>query len=202
MSKFYLVVGEAIFIIALCVVAFLMFRQHPPAAGAVHVDIKLPDSRAQVYLQHDSIGRNTFLVQHPGGSVEKLTADDLAQRLYVSASNAGGGGFLGANSTVVLVWLGIGFLGQLLFTGRMLVQWLASEKKGKSVVPPLFWWMSLIGSLLLLAYFLWRRDPIGLLGQAFGSFIYLRNILWILEGGKLSRVEVEGEASEPLTQPS
>jgi lipid-A-disaccharide synthase-like uncharacterized protein len=61
----------------------------------------------------------------------------------------------------------------------MVVQWLASERRGKSVVPPLFWWMSLMGSLLLLSYFLWRRDPIGLLGQAFGSFIYLKNILWI-----------------------
>jgi len=67
----------------------------------------------------------------------------------------------------------------VLFTGRMVVQWIASERRGKSIVPPLFWWMSLIGSLLLLSYFLWRRDPIGLLGQAFGSFIYLKNILWI-----------------------
>jgi lipid-A-disaccharide synthase-like uncharacterized protein len=195
-------VGEAIFIVLLCIVAFLMFRQHPPAVGAVHVDIKLSDSRAQVYLQHAADGRNTYLVEHPGGSVEKLTADDLAQRLFATAGNAGVGGFLGANSTVVLVWLGIGFLGQLLFTGRMVVQWVASEKKGKSVVPPMFWWMSLIGSLLLLAYFLWRRDPIGLIGQAFGSFIYLRNILWIMEGGKLGPIEIEGEASEPMTQPS
>ena len=61
----------------------------------------------------------------------------------------------------------------------MIVQWVASEKRKKSVVPPLFWWMSLAGSLLLLSYFLWRRDPIGLLGQAFGIFVYLNNLYLI-----------------------
>ncbi|MGA3068148.1 MAG: lipid-A-disaccharide synthase N-terminal domain-containing protein [Tepidisphaeraceae bacterium] len=86
---------------------------------------------------------------------------------------------MGLSSPVVLFWLTVGFVGQLLFTGRFVVQYIASERKKKSVVPPVFWWFSLIGSLILLSYFLWRRDPIGLLGQAFGSFIYLRNILWI-----------------------
>jgi lipid-A-disaccharide synthase-like uncharacterized protein len=97
--------------------------------------------------------------------------------LYEAGKSSGG--VLGLSSGVVALWLAIGFLGQVLFTGRMVVQWIVSERKGKSVVPPLFWWMSLIGSLLLLSYFLWRRDPIGLLGQAFGSFVYLKNILWI-----------------------
>jgi lipid-A-disaccharide synthase-like uncharacterized protein len=74
----------------------------------------------------------------------------------------------------------------------MIVQYVASQRKGTSVVPPMFWWMSLVGSLLLLAYFLWRRDPIGLLGQAFGSFVYLRNIIWILEGYRVpARVTAE-----------
>jgi lipid-A-disaccharide synthase-like uncharacterized protein len=67
----------------------------------------------------------------------------------------------------------------------MLVQGLASERSGKSVVPPMFWWMSLVGSLMLLCYFMWRRDPIGLIGQAFGSFIYLKNILWIRNEGRV-----------------
>jgi lipid-A-disaccharide synthase-like uncharacterized protein len=61
----------------------------------------------------------------------------------------------------------------------MVVQWIVSEKSKKSVVPPVFWWMSLIGSSMLMAYFLWRRDPIGLLGQTFGWFIYVRN-LWLI----------------------
>jgi lipid-A-disaccharide synthase-like uncharacterized protein len=70
----------------------------------------------------------------------------------------------------------VGLLGQVLFTGRMIVQWLASEKKHESVVPPVFWWMSLIGSLMLLSYFTWRRDIVGILGQGFGLAIYLRNL--------------------------
>ncbi|MBC7784929.1 MAG: lipid-A-disaccharide synthase N-terminal domain-containing protein [Burkholderiales bacterium] len=77
------------------------------------------------------------------------------------------------------IWVSIGLLGQVLFTGRMIVQWLASERSKKSVVPPVFWWMSLAGSTMLMVYFLWRRDPIGLLGQSFGWFIYLRN-LWMI----------------------
>ncbi|HTW93584.1 MAG TPA: lipid-A-disaccharide synthase N-terminal domain-containing protein, partial [Tepidisphaeraceae bacterium] len=71
----------------------------------------------------------------------------------------------------------------------------ASERQGKSVVPALFWWMSLVGSLLLLAYFLWRRDPIGLLGQAFGSFVYLKNILWIL--GESRQAELVMAKAQP-----
>jgi lipid-A-disaccharide synthase-like uncharacterized protein len=77
------------------------------------------------------------------------------------------------------LWVGLGLLGQVLFTGRMIVQWLVSEKQKRSVVPPIFWWMSLIGSTMLMVYFLWRRDPIGLLGQSFGWFIYVRN-LWMI----------------------
>jgi lipid-A-disaccharide synthase-like uncharacterized protein len=67
--------------------------------------------------------------------------------------------------------VGLGLLGQVLFTGRMLVQWLASEKQKRSVVPVAFWWMSLIGATMLLVYFTWRRDIVGVLGQATGWFI-------------------------------
>jgi lipid-A-disaccharide synthase-like uncharacterized protein len=59
------------------------------------------------------------------------------------------------------------------------VQWLASEKHKKSVVPPMFWWMSLVGSTVLLLYFVWRKDVVGVLGQAFGWSIYIRNLLLI-----------------------
>lgn len=77
------------------------------------------------------------------------------------------------------VWLGIGFLGQLLFTSRFLVQWIASERQRSSVIPLAFWWLSLAGGVTLLAYALWRRDPVFILGQATGLFIYLRNLMLI-----------------------
>jgi lipid-A-disaccharide synthase-like uncharacterized protein len=75
------------------------------------------------------------------------------------------------------VALGLG--GQLLFTGRMLVQWFASEKSKRSVIPVAFWWMSLIGSTMLLIYFIWRRDIVGIIGQATGWVIYIRNLVLI-----------------------
>ena len=76
-------------------------------------------------------------------------------------------------------WLAFGYTGQALFTGRMLVQWIATERKRQSVVPVLFWWLSLLGGLVLLIYFLRRGDPVGVVGQLFGSVVYARNLLLI-----------------------
>jgi lipid-A-disaccharide synthase-like uncharacterized protein len=76
-------------------------------------------------------------------------------------------------------WMVFGFLGQLLFSGRWLVQWLISEKAGRSVVPTLFWYLSLVGGLILLAYSLHLRDPVFILGNSINSVIYLRNLFLI-----------------------
>lgn len=77
------------------------------------------------------------------------------------------------------LWLVIGFSGQLLFTSRFLVQWIASERARRSVVPLAFWWFSLAGGATLLAYALWRRDPVFAVGQASGLVIYTRNLMLI-----------------------
>jgi lipid-A-disaccharide synthase-like uncharacterized protein len=77
------------------------------------------------------------------------------------------------------LWLAIGFLGQLMFTSRFLVQWITSERRRRSVVPTAFWWLSLGGASLLLAYAVWRRDPVFILGQAFGFVVYTRNLILI-----------------------
>ena len=77
------------------------------------------------------------------------------------------------------VWLVIGFLGQSLFSGRFLVQWIASERQGRSVVPVAFWYFSLAGGLTLLAYAIYRRDPVFMLGQFSGLFDYARNLYFI-----------------------
>ncbi|MBL8639951.1 MAG: lipid-A-disaccharide synthase N-terminal domain-containing protein [Alphaproteobacteria bacterium] len=76
-------------------------------------------------------------------------------------------------------WLVLGFFGQAMFSGRFLVQWLASERVKKSIVPNLFWWFSLGGGVILLIYAIHRRDPVFIVGQAAGLFIYLRNIYLI-----------------------
>lgn len=77
------------------------------------------------------------------------------------------------------MWLIVGFSGQACFTSRFLVQWLASEKLKKSVIPITFWYLSLIGGAILLVYALYRRDPVFILGQATGLFIYLRNLYFV-----------------------
>ena len=87
--------------------------------------------------------------------------------------------------TTVTLWLGVGLLGQALFFSRFFVQWLASERAGRSVFPMAFWYFSLAGGVLLLTYAAWRRDPVFILGQTTGTFIYLRNI-WLRKHEKQS----------------
>ncbi len=76
-------------------------------------------------------------------------------------------------------WVAFGLFGQLMFTGRFLVQWIASERARKSVVPLSFWYLSMAGGLILLAYAIYRRDVVFILGQSTGVFIYARN-LWLI----------------------
>lgn len=73
----------------------------------------------------------------------------------------------------------LGFIGQFFFSMRFVVQWIASEKHKKSVVPLSFWIFSIIGSALLLIYAIYRKDPVFILGQAPNLFIYFRN-LWFI----------------------
>ncbi len=77
-------------------------------------------------------------------------------------------------------WVVLGFVAQAMFTMRFFVQWLASERAGRSVIPLAFWIFSIGGGLLLLLYALYRRDPVFIAGQAFGVFVYLRNLQFVL----------------------
>lgn len=74
-------------------------------------------------------------------------------------------------------WVAIGFAGQACFFSRFLVQWIASERAGRSVVPRAFWYLSIAGSLVILSYAIWRRDPVFSVGQSIGLFIYTRNLI-------------------------
>jgi lipid-A-disaccharide synthase-like uncharacterized protein len=76
-------------------------------------------------------------------------------------------------------WLVLGFVAQALFASRFVVQWISSERAGQSVVPIAFWYLSLGGALLLLIYAIYRRDPVFILGQSMGGFIYARNLALI-----------------------
>jgi lipid-A-disaccharide synthase-like uncharacterized protein len=87
------------------------------------------------------------------------------------------------HETIPAGWLVFGFLGQAMFSGRFLVQWIVSERKRASVIPRAFWWLSLAGGLLLLAYAVHRRDPVFILGQGAGLLVYGRNLALLRGAG-------------------
>lgn len=91
------------------------------------------------------------------------------------------------------IWIAIGFLGQGLFFGRWIIQWLASERSAKSKVPISFWYMSLIGGLITLAYAIYRRDPVFIAGQSVGAVVYVRNLMLIYKPA--------ASATSPLAPP-
>jgi len=78
------------------------------------------------------------------------------------------------------VWISIGFIGQALFTARFFVQWLQSERMRRSVIPTAFWYFSIAGGVVLLCYAIHRVDPVFIVGQATGLFIYLRNLYFVI----------------------
>lgn len=83
-------------------------------------------------------------------------------------------------------WVLLGFAAQALFTLRFLVQWIASERAGRSVIPLAFWVFSIGGGILLLVYALYRQDPVFIAGQAFGVIIYVRNLYFVMRDRKVT----------------
>lgn len=76
-------------------------------------------------------------------------------------------------------WVLLGYAGQSLFSLRFIVQWVASERVGRSVIPVAFWFFSIGGGTLLFVYALYIRDPVFILGQGMGVFVYLRNLYFV-----------------------
>jgi lipid-A-disaccharide synthase-like uncharacterized protein len=90
------------------------------------------------------------------------------------------------------LWLGVGFLGQGMFAARFIVQWLASERQKKSVVPTSFWFLSIGAGVTLLAYAIHRRDPVFIAGQITGVLIYGRNLWFIFRERRPAEIEPSG----------
>lgn len=165
--------------IVLIILALLCVGATPaaPIGSLDEVDLALSDRLADVQIEDGQV-----VLATAGGEVQ-LTPEEFISLVEKRQGSAGRRGWwrsvFDITSPFGMVWVGVGLLGQVLFTGRMVVQWLVSEKEKKSVVPPAFWWMSLIGATMLISYFTWRQDLVGVLGQATGWLIYVRN-LWMI----------------------
>ncbi len=129
------------------------------------------------------------------GTPERLTPDEFAARSLQSQTvRAPLERLFNVSGAIGIAWVLFGLAGQVVFTGRMVVQWLISERRKESVVPPIFWWLSLGGSAMLLCYFLWRQDIVGILGQSLGLGIYVRNLVLIRNTAR-KHLAVDPEAS-------
>lgn len=150
----------------------------PRAEGAeASVTVHLAGVEPEVAIVSAPDGSLRFLLESDDGEVRLLTPEQFARRVYEEQSGRPWWKrVLNITSLAGVLWVGLGFLGQVVFTARMLVQWIASERRRRSVVPIAFWWLSLVGASMLLVYFIWRKDIVGVLGQATGWIIYLRNL--------------------------
>ncbi|WP_435020325.1 lipid-A-disaccharide synthase N-terminal domain-containing protein [Tundrisphaera sp. TA3] len=99
--------------------------------------------------------------------------------------------------TTASYWLVIGVVGQGIFALRFLIQWIASEKKRDSVVPIAFWWLSLLGGIDLLAYAIYRREPVIIMGQVMGIPVYARNLFLIVR----ARRAAQAADPTPMVEP-
>src|SRR4051794_33068054 len=97
--------------------------------------------------------------------------------------------------TVDHLWLAIGFLGQALFASRFIIQWFRSEMEGRSIIPVAFWYCSLGGGVVLLAYAVHKLDPVFILGQGSGLFVYGRNLYLIFRERAALRAAAEHPAA-------
>ena len=164
-------------ILLLGLIPFMVGLQAAPAPTA---PVTIEGWQEEVELVETSDGDLVYRLKSPDGRTEILTPLQFAKRHFQreqgrSLINR----LFNITSPIGLLWVAIGLLGQALFTGRMLVQWVASERRRRSTIPVIFWWMSLLGASMLLAYFIWRKDIVGILGQGLGWMIYIRNLALI-----------------------
>jgi lipid-A-disaccharide synthase-like uncharacterized protein len=169
-------------LIAVLGVGYLAWQMR---SGELSASVRINDTPASVESAtlipaDDKNPSPTYRITYLDGETERLTPEQYAlELLKKDDSRAFTFRLLNISTSTGFAWVAIGLLGQVLFTGRMVVQWLVSEKKKQSVVPTSFWWMSLIGASMLITYFIWRKDIVGFLGQGTGWLIYGRN-LWMI----------------------
>ena len=168
--------------------------------SSASIEIKGWGENISLLEQEDGI--LVYRLERPDGSLETLTPLQFAKRHFQREQNRDFiNRLFNITSPIGIAWVLVGLLGQALFTGRMVVQWMVSERRGRSTVPVIFWWLSLMGASMLLVYFIWRKDIVGILGQGLGWFIYLRN-LSLIYGRRGNDQSMPGLKDDPDPEPS
>lgn len=152
--------------------------------GARTVELRLGNDKGALEIFESDQGQRSYRMLFRDGSAGQAVSEDelrgiVPPAVFERATQAQTNWLFrlfNITSWPSLVWIAIGFGGQLVFSGRFLIQWIVSEKKRQSVVPEAFWWLSLCGGVCLFTYFVWRQDIVGVLGQSSGLVIYARNI--------------------------
>lgn len=152
--------------------------------GAELSRVQIGHVRGELETVRDEAGSYSFRFLYPGRPASGvLTAEQFTgifgAEVYQNAVETSGHvafRILNVTSWTGAVWVLVGLGGQLAFAGRWLIQWFISEKKRESVIPASFWWTSMLAGAVLFAYFAWRQDIVGVLGQVSGIVVYARNI--------------------------
>lgn len=165
--------------LATLVAAAIVAAAPPAGDGASPERIRIDWSGATETHLVDTPAGPRVEIRGADGATERMPLDAFARRALGSERRSPLERLFQVEGMAGMLWVLFGLAGQAVFAGRMVVQWLASERRGLSVVPPIFWWMSLTGAAMLLSYFLWRRDIVGVLGQSLGFVIYVRNLMLI-----------------------
>jgi len=178
-TKTVLFVVASIVLVVLCALLYGWIDRDPEQypEGTIRLRLEMRDARYNPHLTRQEDGSYRYIISNDDGTRVELTPEEFTHRIFDEIHSAPWWAqVFNISSPLGLIWVGVGLLGQVLFTGRMIVQWLVSERAKRSVVPAAFWWMSLIGATMLLTYFLWRKDLVGVLGQGTGWLIYIRNL--------------------------
>lgn len=175
--------------------------------GSQTVELRVGPNRGIVEIHRDSPDASpTFRLLFRDGSASGVMSDTTFRSRFGDAVTdqmlSVGSNWIfrlfNITSWGSLVWIAIGLGGQLAFFGRMAIQWIMSEKERRSVVPPLFWYLSLAGGIALFLYFVWRQDAVGVLGQTTGVVIYARNIRLIYKQRRREARKAAGAAPTPI----
>ncbi len=98
--------------------------------------------------------------------------------------------------TLERIWVAFGLLGQVVFGTRFIIQWIASERRGESHIPLIFWYLSIAGGIILFAYAIHKRDVVFIIGQGAGLAVYIRNLMLIYRAQRRTTTEASGASAK------